>query len=204
MGASPLGPPPPPILFETALPIQHLHPARLVRVSAYTDGEPFFGVSGNNRFDAPGCKDGFPEYAACYLGTSLEVALAESILHDEVPVQGQFRLTAAHFQRRYALYFDGDPLHLLDLSGAQLKRLGGSAELTGTPDYAMPQQWARAVFSNPSRFDGFSFMSRHYNTGRAVALFDRARSKMALARYAPLVNAAGFARAQKKLGIAFT
>jgi hypothetical protein len=203
LGASPLGPPPP-ILFDTALPKQYLHPSSLVRVSAYTEGEPYFGVSGNNRFDAPGCADGFPEYAICYLGTSLEVALAESILHDEVPVQGMFRLTAAHVLQRYALYFDGEPLHLLDLTGAQLKRLGGSAELTGLADYAMPRQWARAVHCNPSRFDGFSFMSRHYNTGRAVALFDRARGKLALSRYAQLVNAAGFSRAQKKLGIAFT
>lgn len=54
MAARPLEPPPPE-LFNTRLPKQYLPPKRLVRISGYRTGEPHFGTSGANRFDAPGC-----------------------------------------------------------------------------------------------------------------------------------------------------
>ena len=192
---------PPAALATEKFPKKYLSPERLVRVSSYTTGEPFFGMSGNNRFDAPGAAVGLPEYGACYFGIDLEVAIAESILHDEMPVEGAYQLTRAHFTDRYALYFGGAALHLLDLTGPLLKRLGGSADLAGTSDYALTQRWADAVHRNPARYDGFFYMSRHLNTRRAVALFDRAGHKIHLASYAPLASASGFRKAMQRFAI---
>lgn len=202
MAIRPLGPPPAQLATEK-FSKKYVDPARLVRISSYLTGEPYFGQSGRNRFDAPGALAGRPEYGICYFGTDLELAMAESILHDEMPVNGVFQLTREHLENRYALYFGGAALHLLDLTGPLLKRLGGSADLAGTGDYASTQRWAHAIHRNPVGYDGFLYMSRHLNTRRAVALFDRAQHKIFLSSYAPLVSAAGFRKAMQRFAINF-
>jgi len=80
-------------------------------------------------------------------------------------------------KRRWVHRFDGD-LRLLDLTGILLNRMAGHADLAGTSNYDITQQWSLAVFQNPLMFDGFIFMSRHLNSDRAVALFDRAAGKL--------------------------
>jgi hypothetical protein len=45
-------------------------------------------------------------------------------------------------------------------------------------------------------------MSRHLNTRRAVALFDRAADKLRLASYSPLPRAEGLRMAVRRFGIA--
>jgi len=202
LAVEPLGPPPKGLAIEK-FPKKYVSPTRLVRISAYHAGEPYFGASGNNRFDAPGAGTGAPEFGVCYFGTSLEIAMAESILHDEIPVNGAFNITRAQIDGRFALHFGGRPLHLLDLTGALLKRLGGNADLAGTTDYGITQQWSRAVFDNPAGYDGFLYMSRHLNTQRAVALFGHAASKIRLESYSPLANAPGFRMAVERFAIRF-
>lgn len=154
--------------------------AELFRISGFATGEPFFGVSGGSRFDAPGCLVGSPEYASCYLGLSFDVALAESLLHDAVPVRGKFSIAAAEIDRRWVHRFSAK-LRLFDLSGHLLKTMGGHAGLTGTSSYKLPQRWSKAIFDNPLHVDGFIYVSRHLPNGRAVVLFDRARSKLSRA-----------------------
>lgn len=129
--------------------------------------------------------------------------MAESILHDLVPVSGSFRLAPGQINGHYALYFEGSKLHLLDLTGPLLKRLGGSADLAGTNDYSLTQQWAQAVYSNPAVYDGFLYMSRHHNVRRAVALFNRAGSKLRMSSYSRLSSAAGFRRAIERFKVEF-
>lgn len=152
-----------------------LEPAALVRVSGFTTNEPYFAASGANRFDAPGCPAS-PEFATCYFGTNLIVALAETVLHDDLPDAGFFRLARSRFVGKHVLRFAGETLILADLTGTHLKRLGGHADLSGTGDYAVAHAWSLAVHRNPGRFDGFTYMSRHINDQRAVVLFDRARA----------------------------
>lgn len=175
-------------------------PSRLIRVATFPDREPYFGSNGKNRFDAPGCP-GTPEYSACYFGTSLAVAIAETVLHDEVPRTGKFYIAAETLDDKQVLYFKGRRLRLADMTGAQLKRLGGTADLAGTADYAVTQEWALAVYVNPGNFDGFVYMSRHFNTNKAVVLFDRAEKKIALKSFAKLGIAEGFAEAAELFGI---
>lgn len=200
MAVNPLGPPPPE-LAEERFRKTYLYPDRLVRVSTYHTGEPYFGTSGRNRFDAPGGVAGAAEFGVCYFGTDLELAMAESILHDEMPVGGYFRLPREDINKHFALYFEGSALHLLNLTGPLLKRLGGSAELAGTGDYALTQRWSQAVYANPASYDGFLYMSRHMNSRRAVALFDRAASKIHMHSYSPLASAHGFMDAFRRLGV---
>lgn len=177
-----------------------MRPSHLFRISGYTVGEPYFGSTGNNRFDAPGCP-GAPQFSSCYFGTNLAVAIAETILRDRAPVKGQFHITAATLGNKYVLRFNGRKLRLANLTGAHLKRLDGTADLTGTANYKVTQAWAFAVHANPGCFDGFLYMSRHLNTDRAVVLFDRAAKKLTLRSYAALTGTDGFAHAAELFGI---
>ena len=200
MATKPL-PLPPSILSTDRFPVKYLDPGRLVRISSYTNGEPFFGRSGGNRFDAPGAIAGHAEYGACYLGHNLTVALAESVLHDAEPVDGRYAVAPETLAARHVWRFTGKNLKLLELTGPFLKMLGGSAELAGYRDYALTQLWAHAVFNNPAAYDGFSYMSRHINDGKAVVLFDRAGAKLDGATNTPLLRVPGYAAAARALGI---
>jgi len=65
-----------------------LDPSTLLRVSSHGTGEPHFGRNGCNRFD-DGRLPAAGRFGTCYLGRSLTVALAETLLHDEVAVAGR-------------------------------------------------------------------------------------------------------------------
>ncbi|MES2297240.1 MAG: RES family NAD+ phosphorylase [Pseudomonadota bacterium] len=187
--------------FATAkLQIVECHPSKLVRVSRYATGEPHFGSTGGNRFDAPGAPSA-SEFGACYFGFDLTVAIAESVLHDEIPVGGYFQIAQTILESKYVISFDGYQLKLANLTGAALKRLGGHADLAGTCDYAITQRWSLAVFNHPAHVDGFVYMSRHVNTSKAVILFDRARPKIILTSSTRLIDVSGFALNAKRLGI---
>lgn len=174
----------------------------LVRISKYATGEPYFGCSGANRFDAPGCLAGAPEFRSCYLGFSLEVAIAESLLHDEIPVNGRFQVSYTALERQSVHSFTGSALRLLELTGATLKRLSGHADLAGTASYAITQQWSLSIFDNPLNFDGFVYMSRHLNTERAMILFDRAAARLhAKPSVLALPDTPGFAAAATAFNI---
>ena len=181
--------------------IKRCQPARLFRVSSHDTGEPYLGCSGGNRFDAPGASAGCPEFSACYLGFTLTVAVAESVLHDEIPCGGEYGIARTTLDRQYLLRFQGSPLRLANLTGVALKRLGGHADLAGSCDYSMTQQWALAVYRNRGNVDGFAYMSRHVNTEIAVILFDRARSKIQIASATGLLADPAFAAAAEALGI---
>jgi len=197
-----LPPPPAALSADGSLPVTPLASRRLVRISMYPSGEPYFGASGANRFDAPGCLAGTPQFRSCYFGFSPDVAMAESLLHDEMPVDGEFRISRSALEQRYVHRFSGSMLRVLDLTGATLKRLSGHAGLSDTASYTVTQQWSLAVFSNPLNLDGFLYMSRHLNTGRAAILFDRAAGKVH-GKPAPLLlsDTPGFASAAAAFNI---
>jgi hypothetical protein len=185
-----------PRLPPDGLPVIHLEPRTLIRISRHASGEPYFGRSGGNRFDDPQ-----RVYGTCYFGESLLVALAETLLHDAVAVRGAFRVHPDSIASRHVLHFDGTPLRLANLTGASLKRLGGHAGLSGTASYRLPQRWSQAVHAHPDRVDGFVYMSRHLNTERAIVLFDRAGEKLHLTAATPLIACPGFVSAARELGI---
>lgn len=175
--------------ISTDLDVVPLPVPELVRISGFATGEPYFGISGGNRFDAPGCLANSPEYATCYLGLSFDVAFAESLLHDAMPFKGRFRVASSEFDRRWVHRFVAS-LDLFDLTGYLLKTMGGHAGLSGTGSFKVTQKWAKAIFDNPRRVDGFIYISRHLPNSQAVVLFDRARSKLALSGKASSLNSA--------------
>jgi len=58
-----------------------------------------------------------------------------------------------------------------------------------------------AIHEHPDAVDGILFMSRHINTERSVALFDRARRKLKKGRCAPLKDATDVATVCRQLRI---
>lgn len=181
-----LGPPPPPTKFKKVpLLTREIDPSTLFRISRYTSGEPFFGKSKANRFDDPAAMKS-KRFGASYFGFSLDVAFAETVLHNLNPVDGFFKIPVDVLSTRYVVQFSGDSLNVADLTGHGLKRSGADGSLSSAPDYTYTQQWSRAFHKHPLNLDGFLYMSRHKNNELALVLFDRAANKLRTPTYAQL------------------
>ena len=175
-------------------------PSRLFRISRFSSGEPFFGRSAANRFDDPD-RTKSRRFGTCYLGFSLAVAIAETILHDEMPFKGRFEVAAQEIEQRYCVRFQGEPLTLVDPTGTALKALIGTGAISTTMPYDVPQRWSRALHRHPVGADGIVYMSRHVNGDRAVVVFDRARAKLGAADTMPLGATKGALRALMNLRV---
>ena len=149
----------------------------MFRVSSHNTGEPYFGKHQGNRFDAPQL-DPTARYGTCYFGENFTVAVAETLLHDRVPENGYFFVEMAVILARYHISFKGTDLVLADLTGAELKRMGGHAGLSGTSSYKTPQNWSAAIHNHPDAVDGFQYVSRHLNTAMCYVVFERAAHKV--------------------------
>lgn len=185
---------PPRNLASIPISTVQVSPSRLYRISRFDSGEPFFGRSASNRFDDPG-RIKSRRFGTCYLGLSLEVAIAETILHDEMPVRGRFEVAAQEIEDRHCVRFRGESLTLVDLTGTALKALIGTGAISTTMPYDVPQRWSRALYRHPVDADGIVYMSRHVNTERAVVVFDRAKAKLAGPSYTLLAATKGSLRA---------
>ncbi len=191
---------PPRNLASIPISTVQVSPSRLYRISRFNSGEPFFGRSASNRFDDPD-RTKSKRFGTCYLGFSLEVAIAETILHDEMPVKGRFDVAAQEIEDRHCVRFRGEPLTLVDLTGTALKALIGTGAISTTMPYDVPQRWSRALHRHPVGADGILYMSRHVNNDRAVVVFDRARAKLATADFMPLAATKGALRALMNLRV---
>jgi RES domain len=174
--------------------------SKLHSISRFDSGEPFFGKSGSNRFDDPN-RTKSKRFGTCYFGLSLEVAIAETILHDEMPIRGRFEVAAQEIENRHCVRFRGQPLTLVDLTGTALKALIGNGAISTTMPYDVPQRWASALHRHPVNADGILYMSRHVNDERAVVVFDRARAKLGVAAFTPLAETKGALRALTNLRV---
>lgn len=172
----------------------------LRRVGRHASGEPYFGNSGAYRFDDPA-----KVFGTCYCGQTLDTAIAETILHDELPDKGQFTIHQDEFSKRFLVRFtagtDGGILKLADLTGAHLKKLGGNNALSADHPYNVTQLWGTAVHVHPTNVDGFIFVSKQLNTKKAIVVFNRAETKFGSATFTPLMSARGLSQAKNRLGI---
>jgi hypothetical protein len=168
------------------------------------------GRTGDCRFD-----DAHPDvtkrFGTCYLGFSLTVAFAESVLHNLEPNAIGFSVPTSEVSSRFALSFKatqkGAMLKLAKLYGTALLRLGGNGELSGTPSYAIPQTWAAALVAHPDSIDGFVYMSRRVNDSLAVVLFERDsanRGRICVDKSVPLHRHPDYLAAAKDLGVRLT
>jgi len=201
---------PPTDLNSRDLDITWVSPASLYRVSRYNTGEPHFGRTGDCRFD-----DAQPDvtrrFGTCYFGFNLTVAFAESVLHNLEPDANGFSVPLTEVSSRYALSFKASrkeaTLKLAKLYGTALLRLGGNGELSGTPNYTLPQAWAAALVAHPARIDGFIYMSRRINDSLAVVLFERDPAKrlgIRMDQDVPLHHHPDYLATEKDLGVTLT
>lgn len=191
----------PPKNFNTLhLPTREVRVDKLRRVSGHASGEPYFGKKGLYRFDDPKNK-----YGTCYLGLDLDTAVAESVLHDQMPDNGTFEVAQSVMDCKHLVKIApnaaGHKLVVADLTGANLKRLGGDNAISSEVPYDQCQKWSAAVHAHPANVDGIMFVSRQLNDKKAVILFNRAASKLGAASYTKLAKARGLAKTMDKLGI---
>ena len=161
--------------FEDLLRPVRVEVASLVRLSRHPATEPFWSM-GVYRFDdpEPGRAGAF---GICYTASSIQVAFAESVIHESGRfVGGSYEVPAAELTERWATRFvcqRRKTLVLADLSGAALKSLGLNNDISATADYTMSQAWARAIHGASTRWDGVRYVSRQMNKGFAYAIFER-------------------------------
>lgn len=192
---------PPHDLRRRDLPLRVVRASRLVRISRHGLGEPFFGKSGAFRFDSTSARA--RRFGTCYCGLDLLTAVAETVLHDELPARGAFQLSASDFASRFLVRFKGRELVLADLTGIGLKVLGGNGALSTIIPYDIPQLWSRAIHRHPQTVDGIYYMSRHLNDRPAVVIFDRAAGKFTESLVVPLSEAPQIRAAIATLRISF-
>lgn len=134
----------------------------------------------------------------CYLGcgeprTALLTAFAESVLHDQTATRGGFDVATTELDARWIVRFTGRAkLHVANLTGAALKRLGLDGRISTEVPYDIPQAWSAAIASHPDAPDGIAYVSRHHNSGIAVALFDRSGRKLKARSYTPISKSPHF------------
>ena len=194
--------PPPRNFSRISLTTKTIHAKDLYRVSRYSSGEPYFGRTANNRFD----DRSYPKekrFGTCYLGLDLETAIAETVLHDEMPVNGTFSVAYTEIYSRYLVKFKSGSLVLANLTGIPLKTLGGHGSLSTIIPYNLPQRWAMAIHRHPQHVDGIYYMSRHLNDRPAVVVFERAKFKLAGAVTKKLPDVSGIMKTVVALHISF-
>lgn len=195
--------PPPRDLASIPLATRRVSAASLVRVSRYATDEPFFGRTASNRFDDRSRRRS-ARFGTCYCGFDLETAIAETVLHDEMPTRGRFLLSYSDFAARWLVGFPGgESLVLANLSGPSLKILGGDGALSTVLPYELPQLWAMAIHRHPQQVDGILYMSRHLNDRPAAVVFERAAASLGAASCTPLVEARSLLSAIAELRIGF-
>ena len=146
--------------------------SKLVRLTRFPGSEPHWGKAARYRFDDPA---GY--FGVTYAAFALEVAFAETLLHEQGCFMGQrWIIEQARIEERYLVRYaasERKPLHLADFTGAALKRLGLNNDLCAWDDYAASMQLAAVLHAQVPVADGILYVSRQVNTERAVALFER-------------------------------
>lgn len=166
---------PEPGSFEHLLRPVRIDVASLVRLSRYPATEPYWS-SGVYRFDAPDSSRA-GAFGTCYTARTLEVAFAESVIHERARFAGgSYEVPAAELTGRSVVRFACErrkTLVLADLSGTALKSLGLNNDISASADYRTSQVWAQAIHDAHPRWNGIRYVSRQMNQGFAYAIFDR-------------------------------
>ncbi len=161
-------PPPPDDLARRDLPLVQVA-GPLHRVHRASRAPLFFGTTGDNRFD-----DSRRAFGVLYAGESEACAFIETFAE---PLDVPFVTLAQLGARKLSVVAVTEPLRLVSLVGADLRRVGADARLFAA-DHAVAKVWSRALHEHPSRPDGLRYPARHDPGELAVAVFDRAKSKL--------------------------
>jgi hypothetical protein len=164
----------------------------LVRVTSHPRGEPHFGRTGRNRFDAPGLK---PAFGVTYCAPRLPTAFAESVLHLDrrfdtkrncwvVSRAGVIDSSwVVNLQRLHAPL-----LQLFPLCGDLLTTMNIGNIVSAGRDYRATRDMAAVIHNEDAAADGILYVSNRHNLHLAVALFERSgvTTQQAPGAYVPL------------------
>jgi hypothetical protein len=159
-----------------------------------------------NRFDPLGAP--WATTNVLYAGTSAETAIAETLLRWQGQITPDERLILSEAEqlkpRRLAYLAPTRPLSLIDATGLGLSRIEevvttvmarpehhtrehGPKPIAddifqcGADEYVLTQQWAAWFRTQCPKADGIIWVSRQFNVGRCVVLFeDRCGAELAL------------------------
>ena len=166
---------PEPGSFEDLLRPVRIEIALIVRLSRHPTSEPYWST-GVYRFDDPG-PDRVGAFGTCYTASNIEVAFAESVIHESGRfVGGTHEVPVAELTERSVVRFICErrkTLVLADLTGAALKSLGLNNDISASADYTTSQAWSQAIHGASTRWDGIRDVSRQMNKGFAYAIFER-------------------------------
>ena len=164
----------------------------LVRVTSHPRGEPYFGRTGGNRFDAPGPK---PAFGVSYCAPILPTAFAESVLH----IDRRFDTKRNYWVVSRAGVIDASwvvdlqrphapQLQLFPLCGDLLTTMNIDNIVSAGRDYRATREIAAVIHNDDSTADGILYVSNRHNLHLAVALFERSgvTTQQAPGAYVPL------------------
>lgn len=191
MSAAPVRPagaglPPPTDLLDRRLPLRRLARGMgLYRVHHAAHAPIFFGPGAGRpptfRFDAASGRFGVLYVAEGRAAPLIETLLRNpqqlSVSRSQIEARAMSRLSAA---RR---------LSLVDATGANLSRLGATAELF-TGAYDVCGRWSDALWDHPQRPDGILYPSRHDPGEECIALFQRGDLVLTVEDTKPLMQLA--------------
>ena len=140
-----------------------------------------FGAGGFNRMALGNARFSPLEVAGrivptLYAGSTLDVALMETVWHDAPTPSNGFHLVLneATETRRVGSLKPSAPLRLVDLTTVGLRRLGLTrADVidSSQPDYPVTRQLGAWLYVNKPDAQGICWISRQNDEGRAVVLF---------------------------------
>ena len=144
--------------------------SRLSRIHLGAFEPLHFGATEYNRFDDPNRL-----FGVCYLAKTLEGAFAETFLRT---VNSRMIFQEFLQKRSLSVFVAVAPLRLSSLHGPGLSRVGAtSAVASGSHTVAQP--WSQAIHDHPAAPDGIAYRSKHDDDEICIALFDRARDRIA-------------------------
>lgn len=152
-------------------------PTRLLRLTRFPETEPYWGKGKAYRFD-----DQAQVYGATYTALHMEVAFAETILHQKGHfIDGQWVIDEANILERHIVTYTRPAkpnLLVADFTGTRLKALGLNNDLCSSDDYTDSMTVSSALHAQLPDLDGIMYVSRQMNTGMAVALFERSEVEL--------------------------
>jgi hypothetical protein len=159
------------------LPVLKLDARRLLRLTRFPKTEPYWGKNKAYRFDDPA-----QVYGATYTALRMDVAFAETILHQKALFTGgQWVVDEASVVERHVVTYTRPArpnLLVADFTGVNLKALGLNNDLCSSDDYTESMAVSSSLHAQIPELDGIMYVSRQMNTGLAVALFERSKVEL--------------------------
>lgn len=137
---------------------------------------------GPSRFSDPETRLAAPaRFAVVYLGSGVKVCFLEAILRDRgIGRITSFPLEWAELENWTCAELRVDEtLHLVDLRGDHLVRMGVPTDVARARSQELGRLWSRAFWSHDAKPDGIVYDSR-INGETNIALYDRALAKLSV------------------------